>query len=300
MKEFVMHTQRCPRLIAIMLAVALLSPAALVDRPAQALPWFNRTAFTAPHFYRVWDAANAEVANNRVNRAWTWGPTPWFDYQEFYKQAPHGLRQVQYFDKARMELTNPDTTSGPLGGVTMGLLPVEMVAGRVKLGDGVGPDEYEPRAPAEIPVAGDPGNENPHAPTYASFRSVATTDNGYRDPPKVGQRVGATIAKDGVIGFRQSLADMPGTELVVYERVTGHNIPRVFDEFRGASPVPSNVALGLPITDPYWVVAHVGTQGVQPGRDLDVLVQIFERAVLTYTPANPPEFQVEMGNVGQH
>ena len=29
-------------------------------------------------------------------------------------------------------------------------------------------------------------------------------------------------------------------------------------------------------------------------------MQIFERRVLTYTAANTPSFQVEMGNVGQH
>jgi hypothetical protein len=31
-----------------------------------------------------------------------------------------------------------------------------------------------------------------------------------------------------------------------------------------------------------------------------VLVQVFERRVLTFTPSNPVAFQVEMGNVGQH
>jgi hypothetical protein len=31
-----------------------------------------------------------------------------------------------------------------------------------------------------------------------------------------------------------------------------------------------------------------------------VLIQLFERRTLTYTPANPSGFQVEMGNVGQH
>jgi hypothetical protein len=32
----------------------------------------------------------------------------------------------------------------------------------------------------------------------------------------------------------------------------------------------------------------------------DVLIQAFERRVLTYTPDNPPGWQVEAGNVGQH
>jgi hypothetical protein len=31
-----------------------------------------------------------------------------------------------------------------------------------------------------------------------------------------------------------------------------------------------------------------------------VMVQVFERRVLTYTADNPPAFQVEMGNIGQH
>jgi len=31
-----------------------------------------------------------------------------------------------------------------------------------------------------------------------------------------------------------------------------------------------------------------------------VLIQAFERRVLTYTPANADPFKVEMGNVGRH
>jgi hypothetical protein len=31
-----------------------------------------------------------------------------------------------------------------------------------------------------------------------------------------------------------------------------------------------------------------------------VLVQAFERRVLTYTPSNPDGWRVEAGNVGQH
>jgi hypothetical protein len=36
------------------------------------------------------------------------------------------------------------------------------------------------------------------------------------------------------------------------------------------------------------------------GKELPILFQVFERRVLTYNPANPPAFRVEMGNVGQH
>jgi hypothetical protein len=46
------------------------------------------------------------------------GPRPWFDYQKVNKQSPNGRRLVQYFDKARIEITDPTQISGPLGGVT--------------------------------------------------------------------------------------------------------------------------------------------------------------------------------------
>jgi hypothetical protein len=53
-------------------------------------------------------------------------------------------------------------------------------------------------------------------------------------------------------------------------------------------------SVGLPLTEPYWTRAKVA------GVEREVLVQAFERRILTYTPANPAAFQVEMGNVGLH
>jgi len=51
--------------------------------------------------------------------------------------------------------------------------------------------------------------------------------------------------------------------------------------------------VGLPLSEPYWVQATVG------GQVKDVLVQVFERRVMTFTPSNSAAFQVEMGNVGR-
>lgn len=279
------------------LAASTLGALALSALPAQAAPWArNRNQFASPRFQQVWSASDKAVAEGRSNRSWTWGPGPWFDYKEFYKQSPNGLRQVQYFDKARMEINAPSNTSGPLGGVTNGLLPVEMISGRIKLGDGIGDDQNDNVGyAADIPVAGDAEN-NYGAPTYASFRNIATVDNGYRDQNKVGQRVDQTLRVDGSLGVvRPDLAQKPGAEITVYETATGHNVPKVFDDFRNSLPgVRAIDAFGLPITDAYWVTTKVA------GKDSDVLVQIFERRVITYTPSNPAAFQVEMGNVGQH
>jgi hypothetical protein len=159
-----------------------------------------------------------------------------------------------------------------------------------------------------VPVAGNPKNDNPNGPSYASFAGVATINNGYRDASKLGQRVGTTIDKGGNLAFRQDLADAhPETEIVQYNSITGHNIPRVLWDFlnlqgpfveggavRRGTIVDWTFAMGLPISDAYWTRARVGPV------EKDVLVQLFERRVLTYTPDNPEGFKVEMGNVGQH
>ncbi len=53
-------------------------------------------------------------------------------------------------------------------------------------------------------------------------------------------------------------------------------------------------ATGFPISEAYWATVRVG------GTERTVLVQVFERRVLTYTPGNPPGWDVEAGNVGLH
>ncbi len=62
------------------------------------------------------------------------------------------------------------------------------------------------------------------------------------------------------------------------------NQGRIFD--------PLFSATGYPITEPYWTRTVVG------GVEKDVLVQLFERRVLTYTPFNAAAYQVKIGNVG--
>ena len=51
-------------------------------------------------------------------------------------------------------------------------------------------------------------------------------------------------------------------------------------------------ATGLPLTEAYWSTVRVG------GQPRTVLIQVFERRALTYTPGNPAGFTVEAGNVG--
>ena len=296
-----MKISTMPRLAATLVLVAL----ALAAVPAHAAPFDGRrTQFADGAFTTVWARTDAQQV--RSGRSWYWGPQPWFDYAEFYRQGINGLRTVQYFDKARMEINNPNDRSFQ-GGATNGLLVVELVSGHLKKGND--PFDYDLRAPADVPVAGNPKVDNPNSPTYAAFTNLATYDNnGYRDRSQLNQKIGAWLDSAGNISFRQDLFDAyPETTIAQYNTMTGHNIPKVFWDFmllqgpvieggavRTRPVVDWLFALGLPITDAYWTNAKIGAV------EKTVLVQLFERRVLTYVPDNPAGYKVEMGNVGQH
>ena len=280
--------RRCRAMVLVLVAMSMLTA---VPR-ARAYPWSGRFSFANPAFQRVWTASDQAVTNGSAARSYTWGPGPWFDYKEFYRQSPDGLRQVQYFDKSRMEINDPSVAGER--GVTNGLLTVELVSGRLKIGNGTGGEDNVQREPAGVPVAGDPGNVNGNAPTYATFQGVATLDNGYRDQDRTGQRIGTMLDKIGNRTTSATLAQDPATEIVAFNTVTSHNVPRVFRDFIQNGPVDGLFAFGYPITDPYWIRAKVG------GVEKDIFVQLYERRVVTYTPSNPAAFKVEMGNVGQH
>lgn len=231
-------------------------------------------------------------SNRAAEGSWVWGPRAWAERHEPNQESPGGYRMVRYYDKARMELSLSGENPGTLWYVTNGLLVSEMVRGEAQYGLGSiqGCPGYTPRpCPATIPVAGDP-EQNP-APWYGAFEPYMAPA-----PRRLGERVGA-IFSPWVDGASQeqnaSLATEP-TTIVAYDEVTGHNVPRAFWRFMGRQPADWLYLFGRPITEAYWVRARVG------GAEQWVLVQLFERRTLTYTPANPAAWQVEMGNVGQH
>ncbi len=78
---------------------------------------------------------------------------------------------------------------------------------------------------------------------------------------------------------------------------TGHTIASPFWEFMSSLQQADGnpfYSTGYPISEAYWADVRVG------GESKTVLMQLFERRVLTFTPSNPPAWQVEAGNVGQH
>lgn len=262
-------------------------------------------------FGDLWRRADSPVASGAAQRSWTWGPVAWATQTEPYAEAPGGRRIVEYRDKTRMELTRPfDNNTSPWY-VTNGLLVREMVTGQAQLGDTTFAslpcpyDIYRTGCPSITPIAGDPAN-NDIAPSYADAQFLPLTAL-----QATGQRTGATFARDPVsrnfvVGRRDELATAE-TTLVQYDPVARHNIPQIFWNYmsqrgsvlengrlRDDQVVDPLYAFGRPIIEPYWIKARVA------GVERDVLMQLFERRVLTYTPANPDRYKVEMGNAGQH
>jgi hypothetical protein len=252
--------------------------------------------FADTTFEQVWQRNDRIVAEGRATRGWLWGPRTLMARAETYAQAAGGMRQVQYFDKGRMEINNPGGDRSARWFVTSGLLVMELVTGRAQIGD----NEYTQRGAAQVPVAGD--GDDGGAPTYASFGVVAMQSA----PNRVGQAPRETIDRAGQVGTYGG-PQRPETRIAHYVPESGHNVPAVFWEFLNAQGTVYEggraqrgllidwlFTLGYPVSEPYWTRVKVG------GVERDVLVQLYQRRVLTYMPDNPRGWRVEMGNVGRH
>lgn len=249
-------------------------------------------------FVRTWDYTDLPVQAGQVNRTWMWGPSAFSaTMEEPYAEGPNGGRVVQYFDKTRMEI-NVEGGIDPssVWYVTNGLLAKELVTGQLQRGN----DTFEPWGPAETNVAGD--SDDPTGPTYATFGLLLG-----ESPLPVGAAVTQRVDRDGNISDDPSLAGQ-GVTAATHVQETNHTVASPFWNFMISSgTVYQNggyqegqlfqnafFATGFPISEAYW--ANVKVAGVY----VNVLIQVFERRVLTYTPGNPQGWQVEAGNVGQH
>lgn len=256
-------------------------------------------AATDDAFVRLWARTDMPVTDGRVGRTWMWGPAITDSIGETYLDAVGGQRTVQYFDKGRMEINNREGVDpNSAWYVTSGLLATELISGQMQ----VGSNDFEPRSPAQVNVAGDQGD--PDTPVYATF-------NGLRDQPAAldGAALTQRVTRDGIVSDDPALSRH---NVTAAHRVTvpnlDHQVASPFWQFMNSSGTVWDdgryataslfsdpfFVTGYPITEAYWVRATVA------GTEKDVLVQIFERRVLTFTPDNPPEWQVEQANVGLH
>ncbi len=226
-----------------------------------------------------------------------WGPEAFTGaFVEPYAESPGEERIVQYFDKARMEITNPGADQNSIWYVTNGLLVVELITGNMQ----VGHHEFNPGSPAQVNVAGD--LDDPDGPTYASFADLLDAE-----PLPVGSAIIQRVNRQGIVSSDSALAAQ-GVSVGFIDEITNHSIAAPFWAFMNSAGLvyengqfvqanlfeDPNFATGRPISEPYWAEARVA------GTVRLVLVQCFERRVLTYTPGNPEGWLVEAGNVGMH
>lgn len=281
----------CPRLLMSILAVIILAQtagpgarprvASVVAAQVQAPPeGFAHSAIKAR-----WERDEQGVASGQ--KAWMWGPGPFRTAYEPFDGLPQGNHLVQYFDKGRLEVNDPSANPQSPWFVTSGLLVNEMVTGKVQVGN----NRTFHIGPARISVVGDHPSSN--GPTYADFLSPPHSD-------RKGDATGATIgcwflARDPLNPRSRDLPKELNLPMTHYEPASGHNWAEPFWRYATTNLGDTWLqTLGYPITEPCGVTTSIG------GKAQGVLVQLFERRVLTYNPANPSATQVEMGNVGRH
>ena len=225
--------------------------------------------FASPAFRIAWLQGEGVAPN-------FWGPTATEAITEQYTEAPGGMRLVQYFDKGRMELTDPAS-----GAVTNGLLAKELIAGEIQIGAGAS----TPRDPPAIPIAGDP---NGAGPTYALLHTTGAPL--FAPTPMRATSLAAAFTSDN-----QLVAESPQptgiTEPPAYDAATQHNVLGPFATFRRDVGLGT---IGYALCEPFLATFTVA------GAPRTVVVQVFERRVLTYTDRNPAPFRTEFGNIGRH
>ncbi len=252
--------------------------------------------FADPEFEETWLRFDRPVFFGEVSRSYTWGGSVSGALQEPYAEGLNGTHLVQYFDKSRMEINDPNGDKSDPFFVTQGLLASDMIRGRIQVGN----DDFipAPQGPSRVPF-GD--LDDPIGPVYASFQPVLDAA-----PTPQGQVITARIDRAGNVTDDPSLAAFNVTATELFED-TDHRIASVFETYIQQAGIvyqngqntqaaelysPIQEVFGLPITEAYWATVTAGDQ------QKTVLIQCFERRCLTYTPSNVPAFQVEMANTG--
>jgi len=283
--------RKITRMLAALIAIVIVFGTGLV----LAAPEIADSAFK-----RVWDRQDYLIEQGLVkNRSWTWGPNVSPALEEELIQGLNGKRRVQYFEKSRMEINDPNIDPSSEWYVTNGLLPIEMMTGRMQVGYNF-ESENKVRGQARVAVIGDPGN----FPTYADLLPLYQSP-GTVNPNNVNRPVTTLWNADGSTSEFTNFSSDTLTTLLQGEN--GHGIVKAFTDFMNqedfvyengnsarAKVFNPVFVFGYPVTEPYWVKAKVG------GKEVPILFQVFERRVLTYNPANELAFRVEMGNVGKH
>ena len=297
------HWRLSWRHLAALVALFLIPLAAMLalrSPTASSQAQFADTAFRA-----MWERTDGPVAARATERGWVWGPVPGRTLNEPFGGIPGDSHLVQYFDKGRMEINNPNGNKNDPFYVTNGLLSEELISGLQQ----TGVTTYTYRGPASLNLASD--SDDLSAPTYQSFNGVsniAGAPNERRAASAVGQTVRTAIDRQGITQPWPDNHSDYGVRIAYFEQITGHNIPDVFwaylnsqgkiiqngQQVSGPLFFPIFSVTGYPISEPYWSYVKV------EGQYTDVMIQAYERRVLTFVPHFQVGYKVQMGNIGQH
>ncbi|MCA1666609.1 MAG: hypothetical protein LC793_04260, partial [Thermomicrobia bacterium] len=231
------------------------------------------SGFFTDGFQRQWTAGEAITPN-------FWGPlqNAKDGRLEPYAGGPNDMRKVQYFDKGRMEQLSD---SSP---VTNGLLATELITGKLQVGD----NAFQQMQPTAIPIAGDADNAGP------TYGQLGTTAASLLAP--VTARIGgfntSIVAADSTVSDGGGFAGISMSPAIsAYDDATQHNVLGVLADFRTKAGLAT---VGLAKTEPFRATVKIA------GTPQMVIVQVFERRILTYNNANSDPFKVEFSNIGQH
>jgi hypothetical protein len=180
---------------------------------------------------------------------------------------------AQYFEKARLE-DHSAVEALPEWRYQYGLLVDELVNGDSAL--------------EAVPVGGTRSTV-----TYATLAAAALPEHRTAPPP--GFVAGAAVQPDGsaFIPFAADLSPAPGHYVA----------PQFWAYVTRQDLFPGGWLhdVGLPVTEPMEAMVDKGLivgGELLPVYDRPIVIQAFQRTVLTYDPANPDGWQVERANVG--
>ena len=204
-----------------------------------------------------------------------------------------------------MEINDPGADKSDPFYVTNGRLAIELVSGQIQ----TGLTTFDNHGSAQIDLASDV--DDPSAPTYGSFNGVVNLPGTVkpatrptkrapssappltgRASPNPGPRITPTMASSSPIMRRPPATTSPDIFWTYLNQQT--SIVQDGQTVQGPLFYPWFAVTGYPISEPYWSYVKVA------GTYTDVLIQVYERRVLTFIPHLPSPFKVQMGNIGQH